>query len=190
MKVKKLIGFDSTEDHRTYATGGAGKVCPDPDLPDYGDRYEMVYPLRIWGYDRVACGKIIAKAGLPVPPKSACFFCPSMKEAEIMELQATEPELYALALEMERLYREGKHFRGDDAYTIKAVRKDTDEKVELELFGPDAASVTAEFRRRYDDTTKPYRYKVRAYLAVPGLGRSFAWARMPLPMVGGSTVWG
>ena len=28
----------------------------------------------------------IAKAGLPVPPKSSCFFCPAMKPAEVRQL--------------------------------------------------------------------------------------------------------
>jgi hypothetical protein len=41
----------------------------------------------------------------------------------------------------------------------------------------------AEFRRRVGDVTRPYQHKVRAYLAVPGLGRSFAWSKMSLPMI-------
>jgi len=87
---------------------------------------------------------------------------------------------------MERRYREGKHFRGDNCWTVKAVHKETGEEAEVELFGPDSRSVVAEFRRRVGDVTRPYQHKVRAYLAVPGLGRSFAWSKMSLPMVGDS----
>jgi len=171
----KCIGFDSTEDHRTYATGGGIAVCPDPALPAYGKRYVMRYPLREWGLDREACGKIILAAGLPLPPKSACFFCPSMKDAEIKLLAATEPDLYRLAIEMERIYRGGRHFRGDDAFTVKAVRSSTGEKVDVLLHGAGPAAVRAQFRTMYDDTARPYRYKVRISKATVGLGRGEAW---------------
>lgn len=75
MKVRKFIGFDATEDHRTFADGKGIKICPEKGLPDYGDRYQVEYPLREWGLDRAACGKLIVDAGLTLPPKSACFFC-------------------------------------------------------------------------------------------------------------------
>ena len=184
MKVQKCIGFDSTEDHRTFATSGGVAVCADPDLPSYADRYVMRYPLREWGLDREACGRIIVAAGLPLPPKSACFFCPSMKDAEIAQLAQDDPVLYRLALAMEERYRAGRHFRGDDAYTVKAVRQGTREKVSLDLRGPDVATVRAQFRQLYNDTAKPYRYKVRISKATVGLGRSETWEskRMPLQL--------
>jgi hypothetical protein len=180
LKVMKCIGFDATEDHRvggggTYATAKNLNIAPDPDLPDYKDRYDVMYPLREWGLDRKACGQTIVDAGLPLPPKSACFFCPAMRGIEIERLKVLDPDLYQLAVEMERLYRTGKHFRGDNAFTVKAVRKDTKEKVELEMTGVDVADVRNQFRQLYDDTARPYRYKVRIYPAVPGLGRSHAW---------------
>src|SRR5690606_134679 len=41
-------------------------------------------------------------AGLPLPPKSSCTFCPSMKPFEIIELyEENRPEFYD-AIEMER----------------------------------------------------------------------------------------
>ena len=43
----------------------------------------------------------IARAGLPQPGKSACFFCPSSKPREILELSRTHPELLQRALAME-----------------------------------------------------------------------------------------
>jgi hypothetical protein len=145
----------------------------------------MRYPLREWGMTREDCGKVIVDAGLPLPPKSACFFCPSMKDAEIAELARDEPELYALAMEMERLYRAGRHFRGDNAFSIKAVRQGTKEKVEMSLFGEDAAAVRDQFRVIYDDEVSPFKYKVRVSKAVVGLGRSEAWKdkKIELPMV-------
>lgn len=190
MKVEKCIGFDATEDHRTYATGGDPDLCPAPGLPAYADRYDMRYPLREWGLTREDCGRIIAGAGLPIPPKSACFFCPSAKDAEILQLAATEPDLYRLALEMERLYREGRHFKGDNAFNVSATRKDTKEKVKLILYGEDVAAVRAQFRMIYDDVAQPYRYKVRIEPAVAGLSRSTSWEskRIPLDLVQGGAA--
>lgn len=179
----KCIGFDATEDHRTYATGGGISVCPEKGLPPYGQRYEMRYPLREWGLDRAACGRIIVAAGLPLPPKSACFFCPSMKQAEIESLAVEDPTMYRLALEMERLYREGRHFRGDDAFTVKGVHKQTGEKYEMEVFAKDLAEARAIFRKAHDDDAVPHKYKIAAHSCVVGLGRSYAWnKRVPLAL--------
>ena len=49
----------------------------------YAADYEYWYPLQEWGWDREECERQIAAAGLPVPHKSSCFFCPAMKTAEV-----------------------------------------------------------------------------------------------------------
>lgn len=43
--------------------------------------------------DRAACERSIRDAGLPVPPKSSCFFCPASKKREIVWLREHHPEL-------------------------------------------------------------------------------------------------
>lgn len=177
--MQKCIGFDVTEDHRikgggTYAVGNFS-ICPDPALPAFKDRYEVLYPLREYGFTRKKCGEVIVAAGLPLPPKSACFFCPAMRQIEIMRLAVVDPDLYALSIEMEAIYRGGKHFRGDNFWTVKAERKDTKELYNFECTAPTAESARAKFRKAYDDTAKPYKYVLKAYAAVPGLGRDFAW---------------
>jgi hypothetical protein len=146
-------------------------------LPRYGDRYLVDYPLRTWGLDRPACGRIITDAGLPLPPKSACFFCPAMKNLEILQLQKSEPELYALAIEMERLFRAGKHFRGDNLWTVKAKHKTTGELYEVVLAALSAAEVRSAVRTTLKDVS-PYQWKINASPAVPGLGRSFQWSEI------------
>jgi hypothetical protein len=60
------------------------------------------YLLLEWGYDRRRCQEVIAHAGLPVPPKSSCFFCPASKKHEIAWLADHHPELLKRALEIER----------------------------------------------------------------------------------------
>lgn len=80
-RVVKLIGYDASgRDTQRYrhAIG-----CEDP-------RYTYRYPLREWTWGRPECEARIARAGLPVPPKSSCFFCGSIKPDEVMELSDDE----------------------------------------------------------------------------------------------------
>jgi hypothetical protein len=86
-QVTKLIGYDAGEPHR---------------VKDYQDKkYAFRYPLVEWGMDREDCVEVIKAAGLPLPGKSACFFCPSSKAGEIKRLKRTHPEYLARALAME-----------------------------------------------------------------------------------------
>lgn len=189
-KVQKCIGFDATEDHRvkgggdTYAVGNFA-ICPDPELPVFRDRYDVLYPLREYGFTRQKCIEVIRSVGLPVPPKSACFFCPAMRQAEIARLAIIDPDMYKLAIEMEAMYRGGHHFRGDDFFTVKAVHKETGEKITFECRVESVAEARRQFRFVHGDNVKPYKYKVRAYPAVPGLGRSFVWknVKVELPVL-------
>lgn len=65
-------------------------------------KYETTrYPLIEWDWGREECIEAIARAGLPQPGKSACFFCPSSKPREILELGRTHPDLLERALAME-----------------------------------------------------------------------------------------
>jgi hypothetical protein len=64
-------------------------------------RWIYEYPLVEWKWDRGACVEAIKGAGLNVPPKSSCFFCPSMRKTEILEMSRTHPELMKRAIEME-----------------------------------------------------------------------------------------
>lgn len=88
-KVTKAIGFDIDEQHRA---AGA---------PKDDKKYDFWYPLIEWGWDREECKAAIARAGLPQPGKSACFFCPSAKIDEIKTLQELYPELAEKALKLE-----------------------------------------------------------------------------------------
>jgi len=82
-KVKKAIGYDdsSADKKRSCSADRTFKVTPD-------ERYEYWYPLQEWHWDRVRCVAEITAAGLPVPPKSSCFYCPNMKMPEIDALPA------------------------------------------------------------------------------------------------------
>jgi hypothetical protein len=89
-KVLKAIGFDAGP-----SDGRRLRYAED-------DKYRYWYPLADWGLDRPRCERVIAAAGLPVPMKSACFFCPASKKHEILWLRERHPGLLERALEVER----------------------------------------------------------------------------------------
>jgi hypothetical protein len=64
----KYIGFDSGEKRRIKEIKG------------------NAYPLCDWGVNRAGCVQIIQDAGLCLPTKSSCFFCPNMTKREILDL--------------------------------------------------------------------------------------------------------
>lgn len=94
-KVVKVIGFDASEVRRINHK----KKAKDPKDER---RFHYWYPLFELGWDRKDCIQCIQKAGLPVPMKSACFYCPASKKHEIAWLQEHHPELLERALEIER----------------------------------------------------------------------------------------
>ncbi len=87
-KVQKLIGYDMDEPHRARIPEDA--------------KYRYRYPLIEWNWGRDECIAAIDRAGLKQPGKSACFFCPSSKKQEIMELRRVYPDLAARAVAMEK----------------------------------------------------------------------------------------
>lgn len=62
---------------------------------------QVVYPLLELGLRRTDCQRIIQRAGLPIPPKSACWFCPMKRPSEWHELRRTQPELFDKACALE-----------------------------------------------------------------------------------------
>lgn len=91
-QITRLIGFDADEHSRVERGLAMAHKKPVKER----------YPLYEWGWGREECVAAIARAGLNQPGKSACFFCPSSKKPEIIELARRYPDLAARALEMER----------------------------------------------------------------------------------------
>jgi hypothetical protein len=65
------------------------------------------YPLIDLRITRNDCVEIIEDAGLPVPPRSACYFCPFNSVARWQQLHLEHPDLYAKAMALEE---HSKHF--------------------------------------------------------------------------------
>lgn len=74
--IMHYIGFDLGERQRAK------------DNPLYG--HFNTFPLIEWGWSRKKCEEIILEAGLCLPGKSSCFFCPNMKKGEILALSDDE----------------------------------------------------------------------------------------------------
>jgi hypothetical protein len=87
------IGFSTDELHRAN--------------PKRKQAWELpVFPLLDLGLDRSACAQLIADAGLPVPPKSACYFCPFHRPQTWAEMRRDEPDLFEKSVLLERSINE------------------------------------------------------------------------------------
>lgn len=73
----RLVGYDCTEGHRN--TRFSTKT--DRKGPRTNDVF--LYPLQYWGFTRETCEDVIIDAGLPLPGKSSCYICASMKPEEL-----------------------------------------------------------------------------------------------------------
>ncbi len=74
----------------------------------------LEYPLLDLRRNRRDCVKVIQDAGLPVPPKSSCWFCPFHRRSEWQEMKRTKPELFAQAIELENMLTERRAMLGKD----------------------------------------------------------------------------
>lgn len=92
-RVAKVIGYDVDERRRVRNS-----------FPNAWEAKRFVpwYPLVDAEIDRDGCVELILSAGLPVPPKSACVWCPSNTLDEWIEVRETDPEEFARAVEMSR----------------------------------------------------------------------------------------
>nr|WP_260988170.1 phosphoadenosine phosphosulfate reductase [Streptomyces sp. CFMR 7] len=80
------------------------------------ESHEVIeYPLLDLGLRRDDCERIIAEAGLPVPPKSSCFFCPFRTVDAWRHQRRHEPELFALSVRLEETINRRRAALGRDA---------------------------------------------------------------------------
>ena len=95
-KVFKYIGYDVGETQRKENV----REHDEADL-----KYTKVYALMDWGWTREDCIAAIQQERLPLPGKSSCFFCPSMKKREIRTLYHQHRDLYDRAIAIENAAR-------------------------------------------------------------------------------------
>ncbi len=82
-RITKLVGYEAGEEYRQKNANKKAHALRKAN-------YSYEFPLMDWGWDREECKARIREAGLPVPPKSSCIFCPNMKPEELYELTPDE----------------------------------------------------------------------------------------------------
>lgn len=60
------------------------------------------YPLVNAGITRAGCEEVIRHAGLDVPPKSGCFYCPLAPNRFFVDLKKEHPDLFQRVVDMEK----------------------------------------------------------------------------------------
>lgn len=87
------------------------------------DHQVLEYPLIDLRLTRQDCMNIIASAGLPIPPRSACYFCPFHSRDEWIRLKNQRPDLFAKAVELEvRLNEKRGELAKDQVYLHPSVK--------------------------------------------------------------------
>ena len=114
----ELIGISTDESHRA-------RIRCDGGL-------ESRYPLIEYSLHREDCKQIIREHGIPVPPKSGCWFCPMQPLKSWRELRREHPELFCKAKQLEERsnnYRrsQGKTFTGLRGIEGKTLENIVDE---------------------------------------------------------------
>ena len=101
------IGISLDEIHRANAR----KVDPHE---------RIVYPLVGIGEEtglkmtRTDCMRVIREAGIPVPPKSSCFFCPFHRPTAWADLARETPDLFAKSVQLEDTLNARRDMLGKD----------------------------------------------------------------------------
>jgi len=103
---------------------------------DSGCAYtKLEYPLINLRIDRDECKRIIAGAGLPVPPKSSCWFCPFHSVREWARIQREEPGVFWRCVEMEKRMNDKLQAAGSDPVYFSDRLKPLDKAFsQLDLF--------------------------------------------------------
>ncbi|HYU83727.1 MAG TPA: hypothetical protein VEK80_02890 [Kribbellaceae bacterium] len=118
------------------------------------ESYErVVYPLVGLGEDtrlrlrRSDCERVIREAGLPVPPKSSCYFCPFHRPAVWADMARRRPHQFAKACQLEDVLNARRAALGKDpVYLTRFARplRDAISTDQATLFDPAGAPDAAE----------------------------------------------
>jgi 3'-phosphoadenosine 5'-phosphosulfate sulfotransferase (PAPS reductase)/FAD synthetase len=80
----------------------------------------MQYPLLDLGLSRLDCSRIITDAGLPVPPKSSCWFCPFHSVANWTTMRTDDPAMFERAAQLEETLTARRAELGKDAVFLSS----------------------------------------------------------------------
>lgn len=86
--------------------------------------YPLVFQARMTRQD---CINVIERAGLPVPPKSSCWFCPFHSRAEWRRMARHDPDMFEKCVELERLMNDRRAELGKDKVWFSSALRPLDE---------------------------------------------------------------
>ena len=117
-KITKALGYDAGERRR-------GENIAE------SDKYRFWFPLKDWEWYLADCIEAFKRHGLPVPPKSACFYCPSSTKLEVRALAKDHPDLFERAVAIERNAENlqtvkglGRHWKWEELIQISEAQMD------------------------------------------------------------------
>lgn len=94
-RIEIGVGISVDESHRMRTD--------DPERFPYTKK---TYPLIDLMMNRKNCVDVISSAGLPIPPKSSCFFCPFKKPSEFVQMEKEDPILFSKVVDLENMINE------------------------------------------------------------------------------------
>lgn len=83
----------------------------------------VTYPLLELGLRRTDCQRIIRKAKLPLPPKSACFFCPFHRPEDWQNQRRDTPDLFEKSCQLEETLNARRTALGKDPVFLTSFNK-------------------------------------------------------------------
>jgi hypothetical protein len=123
---------------------GRGATAESPGVIGLGislDEYERMrseaservvrleYPLIALRLQRSDCVRIIAEAGLSLPVKSSCWFCPYHRLTHWTRMRREEPDLFAKSVALERLLNERRRSLSKDPVWLTTRRRPLDQAI-------------------------------------------------------------
>jgi hypothetical protein len=93
----------------------------------------LEYPLLDLKLKRNDCIEIIKESGLPVPPKSSCWFCPFHTYKDWSDLKKQKPELFQKAVDLEILLNKRRSDLGKDSIFLSQRRLPLNEAVSIQF---------------------------------------------------------
>ena len=140
-RIEIGVGISVDEAHRMRTD--------DPERFPYTIK---TYPLIDLMMNRKNCVDVISAAGLAIPPKSSCFFCPFKRPSEFVHMEKEDPELFSKVVDIENMIneklsqRDSRHSNRATAYgyltsagipLIELVEK-SKQQIKIEGFDDDA----------------------------------------------------
>lgn len=104
-----------------------------PGIDPLAPFQRRVYPLLDLGLRRSDCHQIIADAGLPIPERSACWFCPLKSRESWRTLKRRQPVLFARACWLEAILNNRRRELGRDSVWLTRHARPLAETVDDQL---------------------------------------------------------